>query len=84
MKVFAAKKAKDSFGLLLDTAQREPVTIEKKGRPVAVVLSFDDYRRFEALEDEWWGKQALKAKKGGSAGVKRSAKLLDELLNAEG
>ena len=25
-------------------AQREPVTIEKQGRPVAVVLSYEDYQ----------------------------------------
>lgn len=39
MQTFAAGKAKNSFGLMLDTAQRESVTIEKNGRPVAVVLS---------------------------------------------
>ena len=42
MKVFGAREAKDEFGRLLDTARREPVTIEKKGRPVAVVLSIED------------------------------------------
>ena len=29
MKTFAAKEAKNGFGRLLDTAWREPVTIEK-------------------------------------------------------
>ena len=32
-------EAKTHFGALLDMAQRNPVTIEKKGRPVAVLLS---------------------------------------------
>lgn len=32
----------------MNKAQREPVTIEKQGRPVAVVLSFEDYQeKFE-------------------------------------
>ena len=43
METFAAREAKNAFGRLLDTAQREPVTIEKKGRPVVVVLSKHAY-----------------------------------------
>ena len=39
MKVMSAGKAKNGFGLLIDTARAEPVTIEKHGRAVAVVLS---------------------------------------------
>jgi prevent-host-death family protein len=45
MKVMAAGKAKNGFGLLIDTARAEPVTIEKHGRPVAVVLSVEEYER---------------------------------------
>ena len=39
MKSMSAKEAKNGFGLLLDTARAGPVTIEKHGRPVVVVLS---------------------------------------------
>ena len=49
MKKLAALEAKNRFGELLDTAQREPVTIEKHGRPVAVVLSNSEYRELEEL-----------------------------------
>jgi prevent-host-death family protein len=42
MKVMSAGKAKNGFGLLIDTARAEPVTIQKHGRPVAVVLSVED------------------------------------------
>lgn len=45
MKSMSAKEAKNGFGLLLDTARAEPVTIEKHGRPVAVVLSTEEYER---------------------------------------
>ena len=54
MRTVAAREAKNEFGRLLDTAQREPVTIERYGRPVAVVLSIEDYERFEALDDAYW------------------------------
>lgn len=43
MKIFSAKDAKEHFGELMDTVQREPVSIRKYGRPVAVVLSEADY-----------------------------------------
>ena len=49
MRSMAALEAKTRFGELLDAAQREPVTIEKHGRPVAVMVSADDYRELQAL-----------------------------------
>jgi prevent-host-death family protein len=33
--------------LLIDTARAEPVTIEKHGRPVAVMLSVEEYERLK-------------------------------------
>ena len=45
MKSMSAKDAKNGFGLLLDTARAEPVTIEKHGRRVVVVLSVEEYER---------------------------------------
>jgi prevent-host-death family protein len=82
MRSISAKEAKDGFGALLDAAQREPVTITKKGRAVAVVLSRDDYARLEALEDAHWGEQARAAAKEGFVGADESQKLLTDLLHA--
>src|SRR3712207_9362771 len=79
MKTMSAKEAKDAFGLLLDTAQREPVTITKKGREVAVLVSKTDFERLEALEDAYWGTLAEEARKEGFVGVEESERLLDEL-----
>ena len=45
MKTMSAKDAKNGFGLLVDTARAEPVTIEKHGRPVVVVVSVEEYKR---------------------------------------
>lgn len=50
MRSMGAADAKNRFGELLDTAQREPVTIEKHGRAVAVVVSAEDYRELEELQ----------------------------------
>ena len=84
MRTMSAKEAKDGFGLLLDTAQREPVTITKKGREVAVLVSKADFERLEALEDAYWGRRAEEARKEGFVGVEESEKFLNELANAEG
>ena len=48
----SANAAKTRFGELLDTAQREPVTIEKHGRPIAVVMSMAAFAEAEALKLE--------------------------------
>jgi prevent-host-death family protein len=47
MKAVTAKDAKNRFGELMDTVQREPVSIEKHGRPVAVVLSEVAYAKMK-------------------------------------
>jgi prevent-host-death family protein len=50
VRTLAALDAKNRFGELLDTAQREPVTIERHGRAVAVVLSAEEYGELQALK----------------------------------
>ena len=50
MQRFSAHDAKVHFGKLLDTARREPVTIEKHGRAVAVVISKEDFDDIEAMK----------------------------------
>jgi prevent-host-death family protein len=42
-----AKEAKTHFGELIDTVQREPVSIKKYGRSVAVMMSSEEYRQFK-------------------------------------
>lgn len=52
MKILPAAEAKTNFGALLDAAQREPVTIARKGRPVSVMLSIQEYEEYQALKLE--------------------------------
>jgi prevent-host-death family protein len=82
MKSMTAADAKRGFGALLDAAQREPVTITKNGREVAVLVSREDFERLEALEDAYWGALAEEARKEGSLGVEESERLLRSYLNA--
>lgn len=45
MKNMSAKDAKYGFGRLIDLARSEPVTVEKHGRPVVVVIAIEEYER---------------------------------------
>lgn len=50
MHTVSAKEAKYNFGRLIDTARAQPVTVEKHGRPVVVVLAIEEYERLKAIE----------------------------------
>lgn len=41
----SARDAKNGFGRLIDLARAKPVTIEKYGRSVVVVVSAEEYER---------------------------------------
>ena len=51
-KAIPATEAKTNFGALLDKVQREPLTISKKGRPVAVLMSMDEFEAHQRLKLE--------------------------------
>ncbi len=46
-KTIGATEASNRFGRLLDMARSEPVTIEKKGRAVAVIMAVEEFERME-------------------------------------
>lgn len=81
--IFSAKEAKNNFGRLLDEARRMPVTIEKNGRKVAVLISSEEYAGLEAQSDAYWGHLAMEAEREGFIGVKTSKKYIDSVLNAQ-
>ena len=52
MKTMTASVASKEFGRYLDAAQREPVIVTKKNRPVAVTVSFQDWEELTKLRME--------------------------------
>lgn len=50
MHTLTANEAKTQFGDMLLKVQREPVQISRNGKPVAVVLSVEDYQQLEAMK----------------------------------
>ena len=45
-----AAEAKTNFGALLEKVQREPLMISNKGRPVAVLMSMDEFETHQRLK----------------------------------
>ncbi len=71
-----AANAKTHFGKFLDTAQREPVILTKKNRPVGVMFSMQD------IEDTIWGEKARKAHAEGYLNSDESDALLNKFRSA--
>ncbi len=44
MLTMTSLEAQNQFGTLIDASQRQPITVTRRGRPVAVVQSYEDYR----------------------------------------
>jgi prevent-host-death family protein len=88
MKSFTASDARRRFGRLMGTARREPVTITKNRRNVAMMLSTSDNELIAAvegfLEGRYWVERVADAERGGYIGVEESARTMSEALNAEG
>jgi prevent-host-death family protein len=61
MKSMSAKEAKNGFGLMLDSARAEPVTVHKHGRPV-VVVAIEEFKRLKALASAKAQKRRKKVK----------------------
>ena len=51
MRKVTATEASKAFGQLVDDVQSESVTIERNGRPIAVVYSYEESLRIEAMRE---------------------------------
>ncbi len=62
METLTANQAKTQFGDLILKAQKHPVQISKNGKPVAVVLSIDEFTEIESLKLQLLKQRAAQAK----------------------
>lgn len=79
MKKLTSTQAKNNFGEILTTSQREPVIVEKNGKPVGVVISYEAYKEYQQVveKDRYWGELAEKS--GKMLSIDESAKFLKSL-----
>ncbi len=78
-----ATEAKTKFAELIDAARNEPVTVTRNSKPVAVVISPEDYERLSAVDDAYWGNKATQAKKAGFLGKKKTSDFISNTLNSK-
>ena len=76
----SSKEAQNHFGNLMTLAVKEPVVINKYGKPAAVLISHEEYERLEALEDLYWVMKAEKARSRGFLSKDESQDILDKVL----
>ena len=78
MKKMTSTLAKNNFGDVLTTSQREPVVIEKNGKAVGVVISYEAFKEYQetVVADRYWGELADKS--GKMIGQKKSEEFLKE------
>lgn len=50
MTTWSAKEARYGFGRLIDLARTQPLIVAKHGRPVVVVMPFEEFDRLKAIE----------------------------------
>lgn len=73
-------EAQNRFGQLLDAAQREPITITRRGRPVAMLMAVQD---FEAGQNRARAaRQAVAAFRGAGKGGTVEQLLADRRADA--
>lgn len=76
MRVIKAMEARKHLGRCLDLARTETVLVERKGRPVVVMLALEEYERLRRIEDAEWTRRAAEADVEGYLGEKESAAIL--------
>ena len=81
MRTMTSVEAQNHFGMLLDTAQREPISITRRGRPVAYLFSPQEYealtQRKNGIDVQSSTTQLLAAFRG-SGGGGSAARLVEE------
>lgn len=85
MKTVSATELKTKTGETLEAAQKEPVSIEKNGRAIAVLVPQADYERYTRLENDYWLARIEQAEKSGYVGAEGTSNFFKEMLknNAE-
>jgi antitoxin Phd len=83
VKTVSATEIKNRLGQYLARIAVEPVTIEKNGRRVAVLLSHEDYEALQRSDDHFWGEAARAAEDEGFLSVEDSLKYLQDGASAE-
>lgn len=79
-----ATELKNRLGKYLEASIKEPVIIDKSGRKIAVIISYDLYQELQAIEDAYWAEKAVEAEKSGYLGTADSMRELANIAEEKG
>jgi prevent-host-death family protein len=80
----SATEIKNRLGQFLLRVAVEPVVVEKNGRPVAVLLSWEEYEVLQRSDDHFWGQAARAAEAEGFLSTGESLDYLQHGQPSEG
>ncbi len=78
-----AKDAQAHFGDIMQKVTKEPVAINRYGKTTAVVISYEEYQKFQDLEDLYWSLKAKEAEEKGYLSTIDSDTILDDILKGK-
>jgi antitoxin Phd len=81
-KTITATDAKNRFAELVDSSRLEPIMITRNDRPVAILVSPEEYARLMAHDDVYWAEQATKIKPADFLSAEASQEFLIDMQNA--
>lgn len=79
-----ATSLKNHLGKYLQSSIKEPVIVEKSGRPSAVLISYDEFEKLSQYEDFYWSTLAAQAEKEGYLGTEETANKLKRYAQRTG
>lgn len=79
--IVSSKEAQNHFGELMSLVNKEPVIIQKHGKPSAVMMSHEAYEKFMMFEDLYWASKAKSASINGFLSAEESDDFLNSILN---
>jgi prevent-host-death family protein len=80
MKTITATELKYKTSETIATAQHEPVSVEKNGRAVVVILPQADYERLTKIENDYWLARLESANDSGYIGTEATANFFKQRL----
>jgi len=83
MKTINSTDMKNKMGQYFQMAMAEPISVERNGRPIAILLSVDEYERLTRIEDAYWGEKAKAAEAEGFLSEKETKEFIKASLDVK-
>jgi prevent-host-death family protein len=80
MNIINSREAQSNFSELMMKVIKEPIVIQKHGKPAAVLISPEEFEKFQKLEELYWALKVEEAEKNGYLSSQDSDNLLNNIL----